>query len=65
MITTLQALSLAIGVILILVGFTIRGVLVLAMSRSYCYDRFSYLATWVLVSPAILIGLALMWLGLI
>lgn len=65
MITTLQVLSLGIGVILSLVGFIMRGVLVLAMSRSYYYDRFSYLATWVLISPAILIGLALMWLALI
>ncbi len=64
MFTELQILSLMLGTVLVLAGFSIRGLLVTAMRRSDYYDYFSYLGTWVLVSPALFIGFTLMWLSL-
>lgn len=59
----LQLAFLVIGTLFILLGLAVRSLFVFAMSCSD-YDRFSYMATWVLVSPALLIGFLLVWLSI-
>lgn len=57
-----QDLLLVMGTVFILAGLMFRGVIVVAMRRS-SYDRFSYLATWIVVSPVLFIGIVLLWFG--
>jgi hypothetical protein len=63
MYVTLQVFYLVIGTVLILAGLVVRGILVFAMANSD-YDQFSFLETWVMVSPALFAGIFLLWLGL-
>lgn len=57
-----QDLLLVMGAVFILAGLMFRGVIVIAM-RHGSYDRFSYMATWIAVSPILFIGIVLIWFG--
>jgi hypothetical protein len=63
MYVTLQVFYLAIGTALVLAGLVVRSILVFAMANSD-YDRFSFLETWVMVSPVLFAGIFLLWLGM-
>jgi uncharacterized membrane protein YidH (DUF202 family) len=52
------------GFVFLMLGVMSRGALILAMRNSHYSSRFSYLATWFLVSPLLFVGIVMILLTL-